>query len=375
MDLLLNGLYIFLGFIFVITLVVFVHELGHFLVARLNGVKVEVFSIGLGREIFGFYDRHGTRWRISLIPVGGYIKMMGDSSVADHQEIAIDAATTSTNSASFNSKKVWQKILIVLAGPLANFIFAIVIFTLMFWVGGRMVSLPIIDEVIQDSPANKAGIKVNDQILALDGKEIFLADDVSRYIQLTSVQSILFNVNRADKVIDIMVYPEQKLINDLLGNTQCVRQVGIRFTSPVLKEFSFSQSFVSGVMQTYQITADSLKAIYQIVIGERSAKQLQGIISTARVSGEVAKIGLSSLLLLAAFLSVAIGLFNLFPIPLLDGGHLLFYAIELLRGKPLSIKVHEILFRVGVILIALIFILALYNDITGVLKIDQVIKC
>ena len=371
MESFLSVLYTIAGFIAVITIVVFVHELGHFLVARWNNVKVEIFSIGLGKEIFGVTDRYGTRWRVSWIPLGGYIKMLGEPTLEHNNGLP----QIPRSGHAFIDKKTWQKIAIVAAGPIANFIFSIMLFTLIFWAFGKMVAAPVIAEIQTDMPAAAAGLMPDDKILALDGKKINSFEDIARYIQLNTGQDISFLIERNGKSSTLIIKPILKAVTDILGDRQCIRQVGIKFAETSHQEFAFFQSFEMAIVQTQNIISDSLTAISQIITGERSVKQLQGIVSTARVSGEAARMGILSLLFLAGFLSVAIGLFNLFPIPLLDGGHLIFYLIELLRGKPLSTKIQETAFKIGLFLIGGIFILALYNDLIGAFQMQPIPEC
>lgn len=375
MENFLSALYIASGFIVVITIVVFVHEMGHFLVARWNKVKVEIFSIGLGKEIFGWTDRYGTRWRISLIPLGGYIKMFGEPSSQYNNQYNNIVMQSPPSDQAFIAKKIWQKIAIVVAGPGANFLFSIVLFTCIFWFFGKMVTNPLIAEIQPTMPAAIAGLMPNDKIVALDGKKINSFEDVIRYIQLNTGQNIDFLIERDETSLNIPIKPVLTAVTDILGDKQCVWQVGIKSVETYHQEFAFFPSFEMAINQTQNIIQDSLAAISQIISGERSVKQLQGIISTARVSGEAAKMGILPLLFLAGFLSVAIGLFNLFPIPLLDGGHLMFYIIELLQGKPLSVKIQEAAFKIGLILIGGIFILALYNDLIGAFQIQPILEC
>jgi regulator of sigma E protease len=356
-------------FLFVLTLVVFFHELGHFLVARWCGVKVMVFSIGFGPQLFGFYDRHGTQWRVSAIPLGGYVKFFGDenaASVADHTALA--AMTEEERRHSFIDQPVRSRAAIVIAGPTANFILAIVIFAGIFMLVGRPVTAARVDQVQPGSAAEIAGVRPGDVVVAIDGKPIEGFGQLQRIVQTSGGRSLVLTVDRGGARIDLKATPTVRgFCNGILGisKSNATGEAIIQRASPLA-------AIRMGAEETYFIVERSLCFVAGVVVGRESADQLGGPARIAQVSGEVWKTGLSaggtsgaitSLLYLAGLLSASIGLLNLFPIPLLDGGHLLFYSIEAVRGKPLSERAQEVGFRIGLAIVVMLMIFATYNDI------------
>jgi regulator of sigma E protease len=355
-------------FLFVLTIVVFFHELGHFLVARWAGVRVLTFSLGFGPELVGFNDRHGTRWKISAIPLGGYVKFFGDESEASTpSSTALDAMSAEERQGSFHHKKVGPRAAIVAAGPIANFILAIVIFAGLFTFFGRPNATARVDKVMAGSAAEAAGFQSGDVVAAIDGKVIGNFSDMQRIVSIDAGQPLTFTVKRGDTTVSLRATPELKEIKDNFGNVHKLGVLGItRSNEPgdVLVERVDPVTAVwLGTKETWFVIDRTLAYIGGVFTGREAADQVGGPLRIAQISGQVATIGLSALIHLAAVLSVSIGLLNLFPVPLLDGGHLLFYAVEAVRGRPLSERAQEMGFRIGLGLVLMLMVFATYNDI------------
>jgi regulator of sigma E protease len=355
-------------FLFVLTIVVFFHELGHFLVARWAGVKVLTFSLGFGPELVGFNDRHGTRWKISAIPLGGYVKFFGDESEASTpSSTALDAMSAEERQGSFHHKKVGPRAAIVAAGPIANFILAIVIFAGLFTFFCRPNATARVDKVMAGSAAEAAGFQSGDVVAAIDGKVIGNFSDMQRIVSIDAGQPLTFTIKRGDTTVSLRATPELKEIKDNFGNVHKLGVLGItRSNEPgdVLVERVDPVTAVwLGTKETWFVIDRTLAYIGGVFTGREAADQVGGPLRIAQISGQVATIGLSALIHLAAVLSVSIGLLNLFPVPLLDGGHLLFYAVEAVRGRPLSERAQEMGFRIGLGLVLMLMVFATYNDI------------
>ncbi len=376
MDFFLNGFntlshgligYI-IPFLFVLTIVVFFHELGHFLVARWAGVKVLTFSLGFGPELFGFNDRHGTRWKVSAIPLGGYVKFFGDDSEASTPSAdALQTMTADERKVSCHHKKVGPRAAIVAAGPIANFLLAIVIFAALFTFFGKPSQTARVDSIQENSAAATAGFKPGDVVTAINGDAIESFTDMQRIVSTKAGVPLVFTIKRGDEVVKLNGTPQLREIKDTFGNVHRVGILGItRATGPgdtVTKPVNPATAVWLGVKETWFVVDRTFSYIGGIFTGRENADQVGGPIRIAQISGQVATIGLSALIHLAAVLSVSIGLLNLFPVPLLDGGHLLFYAIEAIRGKPLSERSQELGFRVGLALVLMLMLFATYNDI------------
>ncbi|WP_454619288.1 RIP metalloprotease RseP [Bradyrhizobium cenepequi] len=355
-------------FLFVLTIVVFFHELGHFLVARWVGVKVLTFSLGFGPELFGFNDRHGTRWKVSAIPLGGYVKFFGDDSEASTPSTeSLAAMTADERKGSFHHKKVGPRAAIVAAGPIANFILAIVIFTCLFTFFGKPSTTAQVDKVEPGSAAATAGFQVGDVITAIDGTAIGSFSDMQRVVSIHGGDRLTFTVKRSGSTIQLQATPELRDIKDPFGNTHRQGILGItRATAPgeaVTERVDPATALWLGVKETWFVVDRTLAYIGGVFTGREAANQVGGPLGIARISGQVASIGLAALIHLAAVLSISIGLLNLFPVPLLDGGHLLFYAVEAIRGRPLSERAQEMGFRIGLALVLMLMVFATYNDI------------
>lgn len=355
-------------FLFVLTVVVFFHELGHFLVARWCGIRVLTFSIGFGPEIIGFYDRYGTRWKISAVPLGGYVKFFGDenaASVPDHEAAA--AMTEEEKAVSFIHKPVGPRSAVVVAGPIANFILAIVIFAVVFMTIGKQTTSARVDSVQPASAAQTAGFKPGDLVLAINGEKIDSFADMQRIVSVSAGELLNIEVDRGGVRVTLKATPELRELKDNFGNRHRLGVLGIsRSMAPgdiKTKKMGPLQAVVAGVQETWFVVDRTLSYLGGVFVGREAADQLGGPIRIAQVSGQVASAGFVALMHLTAVLSVSIGLLNLFPIPLLDGGHLLFYAIEAIRGRPLSERAQEVGFRIGLAIVVMLMIFATFNDI------------
>ncbi len=356
-------------FLFVLSIVVFVHEMGHFLAARRCGVAVETFSIGFGREIAGFNDRHGTRWRLAWIPLGGYVKFKGDENAASMpaSREELEQMTPEQRRGNFHDAPLGSRALIVSAGPIANFILAFLIFAVLFGTLGKPMIDPKIDGVTEGSPAQRSGFMAGDQILSIDGKGIGSFDEVQRIVMLGADKPLEFRVRRAGEEISLTVTPEARTVKDSAGGETLVCQLGIS-TKGVrqMTYYGTVDAIRMSAQETYFWLKQPLVFIQKLVLGSPcvSANQLGGPIGIARVAGQVATFGLAELIRLTAIISVSIGLLNLFPIPVLDGGHLLYYGIEAIVGRPLSQRSQEFGFKVGLALLLMLMIFSTWNDVS-----------
>ncbi len=351
-------------FLFVLTIVVFFHELGHFLVARWCGVRVMTFSVGFGPELLGFNDKHGTRWKLSAIPLGGYVKFFGDenaASVPDQETIKEMSETEKRD--SFFHKTVGQRAAVVAAGPLANFILAIVIFATVFTLYGKPATPARVDTVQPDSAAQAAGFQQGDLIVAINGKKIETFTDMQRLVSTSAGETLNVEVDRGGSRQTLRATPKMTEIKDNFGNVHRMGVLGITGARGEPVRVDPLTAVKLGVEETWFVVERTLSYIGGVVVGKESADQLGGPIRIAQVSGQVATAGFVALIHLAAVLSISIGLLNLFPIPLLDGGHLLFYAFEALRGRPLSERAQEYGFRFGLAFVLLLMLFATYNDL------------
>ena len=359
-------------FVFVLSLVVFFHELGHFLVGRWCGIKVDAFSIGFGPELFAFVDRRGTRWRIALLPLGGYVKFHGDANAASVGDpAAIAAMPEAERRVSFYTQPVWTRAAVVAAGPIANFILAIVIFSGIFFAYGKLELLPRVDAVRPGEAAAEAGFQPGDLILSIDGKPIDSWMEMQRVVQASAEVALTFVVQRDNKDVTLVATPHLRVIDTPFGKNR-VGLIGLN-ASPKpadwkVKTFSPVGAVGQAVSETWYVAYRTVNYVSGLFVGRESLEQVSGPIGTGYIAGEVAKLGFSALLNLAAILSISIGLINLFPVPLLDGGHLMFYLIEALKGRPLSERSQELGFRMGLVLVAALMIFATFNDILNLTR-------
>jgi len=358
-------------FLFVLTIVVFFHELGHFLVARWCGIKVLAFSIGFGPEIVGFNDRYGTRWKIAAVPLGGYVKFFGDDnagSVPDREAAA--QMTEEEKRDSFVYQPVGSRAAVVAAGPIANFLLAIAIFSGIFMVVGKQTTTARVDTVQANSAAQRAGFQPGDLVLSINGQTIESFSDMQRIVSVNAGEPLEVTVERGGVPVTLKAVPELREFKDNFGNVNRLGVLGIsRSMAPgdiKTEKAGPLKAVLWGAQETWFVVGRTLSYIGGVFSGRESADQLGGPIRIAQVSGQVATAGFTALMNLAAVLSVSIGLLNLFPIPLLDGGHLLFYGIEAVRGKPLSERAQEVGFRVGLAIVVMLMIFATFNDLSHI---------
>jgi regulator of sigma E protease len=350
-------------FLVLLTVLVFIHEYGHYIVARWCGVRVEVFSIGFGPELFGRTDSRGTRWKISAIPLGGYVKMFGQGANLLEGE-AGKAMTEADRKVAFDFKSVWRRMAIVAAGPIANYLFAAVIFAAIFAIHGKDVAAPIIGEVQPASAAAQAGLQRGDRVLSLNGTAIGDFDDIREFVQLNLDQEIAITFDRGGSVQTVNARPTISVEKDALGNELRLGRLGIVAAGKAERvDLGVAESAIEGVRRVFEISGAMLKGVWQMITGVRPADELGGVLRIGYLSGEIAQIGIWSLITFAAMLSVNLGLVNLFPIPLLDGGHLTYYAIEAARGKPLGERTQEWGFRIGIAFVLGLMLFATWNDL------------
>lgn len=354
-------------FLAVLTVIVFVHEMGHYLVARWNGVAIEAFSIGFGRELIGWNDKHGTRWRISAIPLGGYVKFVGDMNPAGTpDEAAIANASADLAPQLFVNKNVWQRIAIVIAGPVANVLLTFCILYALLMGYGRYTIPPVIGEVIAGSVAQAAGIESGDRIVAVDGYVVRGFEDFQRLVATSPDRPVTIELERGNTEQVLTLVPEGTDVADRFGNNQRIGRIGVS------REVGDNDVtlYRPGPVEAVGMTFDEIRFIVQrtgeflgdFFVGRGDVEQLGGPVKVAKVSGEVATLGIIALINLTALLSLNIGIFNLLPIPMLDGGHLMYYLIEAVRGRPLSMRVQEMGFRFGFALVITLMVFTLFND-------------
>lgn len=359
-------------FLIVLTVLVFVHELGHYLVARRNGVRVEVFSIGFGPELFGWNDRAGTRWKFSAIPFGGYVKMFGDADPASMPGDQLRAMTPEERAVSFHHKRLPQRAAVVAAGPFANFLFAILVLAVIFVFKGQPYTPPEVAQVQPNSAAAVGGIEPGDTIVAIDGRAISRFETVIESVQLNTGTPMDIVVRRGGKMVTLHVTPKITTETDRFGFSHRTPRLGIIGDKVDYVQRNPAGALWYGTEETWNLTRVTLKAVGQMITGRRSSEELSGPVGIIRKSGEVAQGGFFPMLWFAAVLSVNLGLINLFPIPVLDGGHLLFYAAEAIRGKPLGQRAQEYGFRLGLALVLTLMVFATWNDLVQVGLVDLI---
>ena len=362
------------SFVLILSVIVFIHEFGHYFVAKLCGVKVEVFSIGFGRELFGINDRSGTRWKFSLLPFGGYVKMFGDAGEASTPDSdALDTMSDADKAVSFHHKPLWKKAAVVVAGPVANFILTIAVFTYFLYSSGMASTEPVIGEVMPDTPALEAGLQAGDRILTVDGEEVESFGEIARRILPNLGEAVTLQLLREENEITLELTPIEFTEKDALGNEVSRPLIGIKSQELTIEDLGFGQAIWHATKRTYELCETSLTFMGQMITGQRSADQLQGPVGIAKMSGQVTKTGetteqtLHTILWFIALLSANLGLINLLPIPMLDGGHLAYYGVEALRGKPMAQRYQEFGFRIGLALIACLMAFTLFNDIRNIL--------
>ncbi|HVA35456.1 MAG TPA: RIP metalloprotease RseP [Stellaceae bacterium] len=371
MGFLTGGLGYVVPFLVVLTVLVFVHELGHYLVARWNKVRIETFSIGFGPELFGWTDRVGTRWKVSAIPLGGYVKMFGDAdpaSMAAPEQLA--AMTEAEKAVSFHHKRLMQRVAVVAAGPVANFAFTIVALAALFATVGQPFTPPQIGKIEAGSAAAAGGLKAGDTIVRIDGAAIHRFEDIQQAVRLDDGNALAITVQRDGKDLTLSITPRVTTVTDHFGNPHRFPLLGIERQGVDYVRRNPVDAVWRAGQETGNLVSGTLTAVWQMIIGARPADEIGGPLRIAQMSGEVAQGGAVALIWFMAVLSVNLGLINLFPVPVLDGGHLLFYAAEAIRGRPLGARAQEYGFRLGLALVLTLMVFATWNDLVhiGILK-------
>lgn len=358
-------------FLFVLTVVVFVHEMGHYLVGRWCGIGVQAFSIGFGPELIGFNDRRGTRWKLCAIPLGGYVKFVGDMSVTSSKpgDEEIDALSDAERKVAFHTQPVWKRAATVFAGPLFNFLLTIAVFAVLFMAYGRYVAEPMVAEVTVGSPAEKAGIQPGDRFVSVDGTKVESFADVQRMVSGRAGDTITFVMLRDGKEVTVSASPQLMEQEDALGNKVKVAVVGVinnqEMGQPRLVTYSPAGALVAAVEETGHIIQRTGQFLTRFAVGREDKCQLGGPVKIAGMAGQAAKLGFEWLVQLVALLSVGIGILNLLPIPPLDGGHLVFYAIEAVNRRPVSERMMDALYRTGMFLVLAFMLFVFWNDLFG----------
>jgi regulator of sigma E protease len=351
------------AFIAIFSAIVFIHEMGHFLVARWFGIRVDAFSIGFGPVMWARKDRHGIEWRLSSIPLGGYVKFFGDATGASNQSPDLDQMSDADRRDCFHFRPLGQRALVVAAGPLANFLLAFVIFAVVFMTIGQSYTAPVVDGVVAGMPAEKAGFKPNDRILKVGDAPVRSFEEFTNHIAMNPGRELLITVQRGDSTVLIPATPMLKVERSMK-----VGKLGIRSERrEMIKRGPFDAMWYSA-LEVRNSSVMILRVVGEMIGGERSVKDLGGPLKIAEISGEVARVSLLGLITMAAALSVNLGLINLFPIPMLDGGHLLYYAFEAVRGRPLGERVQEYGFRAGMALVLLLMVVVTWNDIISMVS-------
>ncbi|CDX54692.1 RIP metalloprotease RseP [Mesorhizobium sp. M2C.T.Ca.TU.002.02.1.1] len=358
-------------FLFVLTVVVFVHEMGHYLIGRWCGIGVKAFSIGFGPELFGFNDRHGTRWKLCAIPLGGYVKFVGDMNATSSQPSTeeLESLTDAEREVAFHTQPIWKRAATVVAGPLFNFLLTIAVFAVLFSVYGRPVLEPTVAEVTAGSPAQKAGIQPGDRFVKVDGSKVETFADVQRLVSGRAGDAITFTMLRDGKEIDVTATPEPMEQQDALGNKVKVAVIGVvnnaELGQPRLISYTPAGALAAAVQETGHVIERTGQFLQRFALGREDKCQLGGPIKIAKMSGQAAKLGFEWLVQLVAFLSVGIGFLNLLPIPPLDGGHLLFYGVEAVIRRPVSERMMEMAYRTGLFLVLGFMGFVFWNDLFG----------
>ena len=367
MDWLVNLVYYIVPFVVLLGILVFVHEFGHYIVAKLSGVQVEAFSIGFGRQLWGFTDKSGTRWKISAIPLGGYCQFLGDgdetSTTSETTEL-----TEEQKKKAFAFQSPFKKLLISLAGPGANYLFAILIFASIFYFIGKIEFPPVVGEVVSGGAAEQAGVKAKDKFLEINGKKINSFDDIRREVDLNVDKEIRVKLERGGKIINL-AFPLKKISvqqGAVKGENE-KPMLGIRSVNIIeVKKINMGllASLSEACKETWRITDATLRGVGQMITGKRGADDVGGVIRIAEMSGDITREqGVLSLFIFMALLSVNLGLINLFPIPLLDGGHVVIYLIEIVSGREINEKVKDVLFKLGFALLISLMVFATWNDV------------
>lgn len=356
-------------FLVILTVVVFIHELGHYLLARINGVRVQVFSIGFGKELFGFNDSNGTRWKISVLPFGGYVKMLGDADVASSTDDKVTSSLTQEErNFAFIFKNVYQRASIVVAGPIFNYLSAIIIITFLFAAFGKQYSDTVIGEVDPHGAASESGLISGDKVIAVNGQDVDSFERIRQIVLLEGVDTLNIEFERNGEVMNLDVVPQIKTFQDSHGNNVEIPIIGVMSTGIELRNIGMLEAFPEALREVYHINVGMLKGLAQIAFGKRGIDDLGGPVKIAQYSGDSAKAGLYGILWFIAVISINLGMVNLFPLPMLDGGHLLYYIVEIVTGKPVSVKFQNIAGKISMAMLLAMMIVITCNDIVSLLR-------
>jgi len=355
-----------LAFLLVLGPLVLVHELGHYLVGRFFGVKAEAFSIGFGKELAGWTDRRGTRWKLSALPLGGYVQFAGDMNAASVPDPDAESKYTPAEQAQlFQAKPLWQRSLIVLAGPLTNLLIAIAIFAAFNFGYGKVVASPEIAEFTEQSAARDAGLKIGDRIVTINGEAIASFTEIPPHVVPYPGRTVTVGIERAGRTLDVPIRIASFVEKDKFGNEARIGRIGIGAGKPQIIPVGAGEAVTLGVEQSFGIMKMMAAGIGQIFTGERSVKELGGPVKIAKYSGEQFSLGWLSFVSFAALISINLAFINLLPIPALDGGHLAFYAAEAVRRKPLGLRSQEWAFRTGLALVLALMLFVTINDLVS----------
>lgn len=369
MEWLINTIYYVVPFVVLLGILVFVHEFGHFIVARISGVQVEAFSIGFGKTLWSRKDKHGTEWKLSAVPLGGYCQFLGDADGASATvDNKVQELSEEEKKKAFPFQNPFKKLAIVLAGPMANYVFAVLIFFCIFFFLGKIIFPPVVGEVIPDSPAALAGIQANDRVLKINGTEVKSFDDIRKEIALIANDNMAnIEVLRDGKVLNLS-FPLKEMEYAPDGqDTVKQRMLGVKSLTNVEvehKKMGALSAVSEALKETWSVTETTLRGVSQMITGKRGSDELGGIIRIAEMSGDITKKnGVLDFVVFMALLSINLGLINLFPIPVLDGGHVVIYLLEIVTGKEINTRVKETLFKIGFSLLVLLMVFATWNDI------------
>jgi regulator of sigma E protease len=354
-----------LAFLAALGPLVFIHELGHYLVGRWCGVKADVFSIGFGREITGWTDKRGTRWKVGWMPLGGYVQFAGDMNPASQSDPAWKALPEAERNQTFQSKALWKRAAIVFAGPAINFLFAILILSGHAMYFGEVRTPPVIDIIQQGSAGASAGLQRGDRVLSIDGRAMDVFSDIPMAVAHRPNEAMQVHIKRADEELKLRIVPKSVEEVDRFGNRYSRGMIGIGPGKPEIREVSLVQAPVVAVRLTGQIIRQTVEVLGQIISGRRSIKDLGGPLKIAKASGEQVTLGLAAFIFFVALLSINLGFINLLPLPMLDGGHLMFYAVEAIRRKPANAMVQEWAFRAGFAMVATLMLVVTFNDLSS----------
>lgn len=351
------------AFVAVFSALVFFHELGHFWVARRFGMRVDVFSIGFGPTLWSRKDRHGIEWRLSAVPLGGFVKFFGDASGASNQAPELEQMSEADRRDCFHFRPLHQRAAVVAAGPIANFLLAFVIFAVMFMTVGQSYSDPVVDAVLPGKPAAVAGFRPNDRILKVNGDDIATFEEFRTRVAMSAGREMSFTVKRADSIVVLKATPVAET-----DGSMTVGRLGLASERKALVKRGPMDAMWHAVLEIRDTSTMIFRVAGEMIVGQRSVKDLGGPLKIAEISGEVAQVSLLGLVMMTAALSVNLGLVNLLPIPVLDGGHLLYYAFEAVRGRPLAEKIQEYGFRMGMALVLLLMVVVTWNDLIGIVS-------